>query len=187
MRNACSWFVSKTAFVVFSFVSTGVWAGASHDGHEGHSSAQAQMPIGQQGKAGEVTRTIEVDLFDNYFEPEQIAVSAGETIRFKLNNEGALVHEFSLGTPAMHEASQDMMKMMVDHGVIQGGTLNRERMAMDMGNGHTMAHDDPGSVLLAPGETAELVWQFGQPTTLEFACNVPGHYQAGMVGDVEFK
>ncbi len=48
-----------------------------------------------------------------------------------------------------------------------------------------MKHDDPNSVLLEPGKTAEIVWTFNETTSLEFACNVPGHYQAGMVGDLD--
>lgn len=52
----------------------------------------------------------------------------------------------------------------------------------DMGHGGEMKHDDPNSVLVEPGKTAELTWTFAKATDLEFACNVPGHYQAGMVG-----
>ena len=48
--------------------------------------------------------------------------------------------------------------------------------------GHGMKHDDPNSVLVEPGKTAELTWTFSKATSLEFACNIPGHYQAGMVG-----
>ncbi|MDX1755507.1 MAG: plastocyanin/azurin family copper-binding protein [Marinobacter sp.] len=158
------------------------FAGGSHDG--GHGQA---TPIGEPGYAGDVTRTIAVVMKDNYFEPEAVNVSPGETVRFSILNEGRLVHEFNIGTPEMHEAHQREMRMMVEHGVIQGGTLNREMMKMDMGNGHTMEHDDPNSVLLAPGETAEIVWTFSAQANLEFACNVPGHYQSGMYGDVEFK
>jgi uncharacterized cupredoxin-like copper-binding protein len=47
---------------------------------------------------------------------------------------------------------------------------------------HGMKHDDPNSVLVEPGKTAELTWTFSKATSLEFACNIPGHYQAGMVG-----
>lgn len=50
-----------------------------------------------------------------------------------------------------------------------------------------MKHDDPNSVLLEPGQSGELIWRFSGDTTLEFACNVPGHYQAGMYGDVRFQ
>jgi uncharacterized cupredoxin-like copper-binding protein len=48
-----------------------------------------------------------------------------------------------------------------------------------------MAHNDPNSILVNPGETRELTWTFSGDAELEFACNMPGHYQAGMVG--EFK
>lgn len=163
-------------------VSAMAYGGGTHGG--GHGQANA---IGGAGNAADVSRTISVVMKDNYFEPEAIDVVPGETVRFEITNEGSLVHEFNIGTADMHEAHQNEMLMMVEHGVIQGGQLNRDMMKMDMGNGHTMAHDDPNSVLLAPGETAEIVWTFSAQTNLEFACNVPGHYQSGMYGDVQFK
>jgi len=45
-----------------------------------------------------------------------------------------------------------------------------------------MTHDDPNVVSLKPGETKTLIWSFKHmtQTKLVFACNVPGHYQAGM-------
>jgi uncharacterized cupredoxin-like copper-binding protein len=33
------------------------------------------------------------------------------------------------------------------------------------------------------GKSAEVVWTFPAEGALEFACNVPGHYAAGMAGD----
>lgn len=50
-----------------------------------------------------------------------------------------------------------------------------------------MEHNDPNSVLIEPGATKELIWTFSKSTGLEFACNVPGHYQSGMVGQFEVK
>jgi uncharacterized cupredoxin-like copper-binding protein len=47
---------------------------------------------------------------------------------------------------------------------------------------HGMSHNDPNSLLLEPGKTGEIVWTFGDATTIEYACNVPGHYDSGMVG-----
>lgn len=152
------------------------------DGH-GHGDSN----IGQPGTAAEASRTVEVVMYDNYYDPEEISVKEGETVRFVIKNEGMLVHEFNIGTAAMHAAHQDEMTMMVEHGVIQGDMINREMMKMDMGNGHTMEHDDPNSVLLEPGETAEVVWTFGTSTDLEFACNVPGHYDAGMTGQIDIQ
>ena len=139
---------------------------------------------GEPGDAQQVSRTIEIVMHDNYFEPEQLSFAAGETVRLKVRNEGALVHEFNIGTTAMHEAHQGQMQMMVEHGVIQGDHLNHERMKMDMGGGHTMEHNHANSLLLEPGQEAELVWTFARSDSLEFACNVPGHYQAGMVGGI---
>ena len=142
--------------------------------------------IGQPGKAKEVTRTLAVVMNDNYYEPENLVVNEGETIRFSLSNNGKQVHEFNIGTAAMHKGHQKEMMMMVQHGIIQGGKLNRDMMKMDMGNGQTMEHNDPNSILLAPGESGEIIWAFNQKADLEFACNVPGHYEAGMSGKVEF-
>ncbi|MBC7183988.1 MAG: cupredoxin domain-containing protein [Marinobacter sp.] len=164
---------------VMSMSATAFAAGA-HGG--GHGAAN-----GKPGEASDVSRTITVEMHDNYYEPESIAVKPGQTVRFVVENKGSLVHEFNIGTPAMHEAHQDEMQMMVEHGVIQGGQLNEEMMNMDMGNGHSMKHDDPNSVLLEPGQSKEVIWKFTEKANVEFACNVPGHYQAGMYGEVNFK
>lgn len=40
-------------------------------------------------------------------------------------------------------------------------------------------------VSVAPGESGELVWRFDRPGTVAFACLVPGHFEAGMRGEIE--
>ena len=167
------------AGVALSMSANALAAGA-HGGGHGASS-------GEPGKASEAGRTITVEMYDNYYEPEAIEVKPGETVRFVVENKGNLVHEFNIGTPEMHETHQKEMMMMVEHGVIQGGKLNHHMMDMDMGNGHSMKHDDPNSVLLEPGQSKEVVWKFSDKGNIEFACNVPGHYQSGMYGDVNFE
>ena len=57
-------------------------------------------------------------------------------------------------------------------------------MKMDMGGGKTMDHSDPNSILLEPGKSGEVIWEFSESGKLEFACNVPGHYDAGMMGPI---
>lgn len=159
---------------------TAALAAGSHQGGHGH------VEFGVPGDTAEVSRTIRVDLEDTYFEPERIQIKAGETIRFVLKNNGQLVHEFNIGTPHMHAEHQKEMEMMVDHGVLEADKINHEMMKMDMGDGTTMEHDDPNSALLEPGGEAEIIWKFAKPLELEFACNVPGHYDAGMAGTLEF-
>ncbi len=163
-------------------LASGAYAAGDHAG--GHHGGNA---TGEPGKSENVSRTVDVTMRDNYYEPESISVKPGETIRFQVANEGALVHEFNIGTADMHEAHQEEMQMMVEHGVLKGDHIDHDMMEMDMGNGHSMKHDDPNSVLMEPGETREIVWKFTEATDLEFACNVPGHYQAGMYGDIKFE
>lgn len=140
--------------------------------------------IGKAGKASTVTRTVNIQLHDNYYDPEVINVKQGETIRFVVANKGELVHEFAIATSEMHQAHQDKMQMMVDHGVLEAFRINKEAAkAMQASMGHGM-HDEPNSVLLEPGKSGEVIWTFPASGKLEFACNVPGHYEAGMVGDI---
>ena len=177
--------MSASKFMVvaaFLSISAPVLAAVGHDNVHGHGAAS-----GEPGKTLEASRTITVEMYDMYYEPESISVKQGETVRFVVENKGNLVHEFNIGTPEMHEGHQKEMMMMVEHGVIQGGKINHDMMEMDMGNGQPMKHDDPNSVLLEPGKSQEVIWTFSDKGDIEFACNVPGHYQAGMYGDVNFE
>ncbi|WP_344809256.1 cupredoxin domain-containing protein [Allohahella marinimesophila] len=163
-------------------ISATAFAAGNHGGGHGNGASN-----GEPGKTSEGIRSITVEMHDNYYEPEAIEVKLGETVRFVVKNKGDLVHEFNIGTPVMHTGHQKKMMMMVEHGVIQGGKLNHDMMKMNMGNGHSMKHDDPNSVLLEPGQSQEIVWKFTEKGNIEFACNVPGHYQAGMYGEVNFR
>lgn len=167
--------VALLAGVAAGAAATTAWADPGH----------GTIDFGQPGTAAEVDRTIEVVLGDNFFEPQQISVQEGETIRFVLSNEGELLHEFNIGTAAMHAAHQEEMMTMMEHGMITATGINGEMMGMDHGGTGMMVHDDPNSVLIAPGETETIIWTFAGATDLEFACNVPGHYQAGMFGRVQ--
>ena len=47
-----------------------------------------------------------------------------------------------------------------------------------------MAHKHENSLLLEPKEKGEIIWKFSSSAKLEIACNVPGHYEAGMVAKI---
>ncbi|WP_205574748.1 cupredoxin domain-containing protein [Indioceanicola profundi] len=158
---------------------------------QGHTPGDA---VGQTAKATQATRTVEVEMGDIFYEPASIQVKPGETVRFVVKNTGELLHEFNIGTAAMHAAHQKEMAMMAEHGMLTPTGMNHDMKNMDHSNmpgmDHgamgDMKHDDPNSVLVEPGKSAELTWTFPETTTLEFACNVPGHYEAGMVGKIDF-
>ncbi len=178
----------RAVFAALAFMATSMLstipanAAGSHEGGHGHGHGAA---VGAPGEAARVSRTVNVTMRDNYFEPESITVAPGETVRFVVANAGEFVHEFNIGTADMHREHQKEMMMMVEHEVLMPDRIDRQaaaRMQQTMGHG---MHDDANSVLLEPGKTAELVWTFpaGSETTIEFGCNVPGHYEAGMVGE----
>ncbi|MBL4613278.1 MAG: cupredoxin domain-containing protein [Magnetovibrio sp.] len=170
--------------VAVSLAASQTWAAGVHgDGHGGG----AKSSTGKQGNISEVTRTIEIKMFDNYYEPENLNIKKGETIRFAIKNMGDYVHEFNIGTASMHEAHQQEMVLMMEHGALEVDKINYDLMKMDMGNGVTMEHNDPNSVLLEPGKTGEVIWKFTNKSALQFACNVPGHYESGMAGELSFK
>ncbi len=152
-------------------------------------SSEHSYSFGHASPAAEATRTIEVTLGDMYFQPPSLQVKAGETVHIVLSNKGQLLHEFNLGDAAMHAEHQQEMLKMQQSGMLQPTGMNHAAMdmshgAMDMSPG-AMKHDAPNSVLVEPGKTAELTWTFTKVSDLQFACNIPGHYQAGMVGKVE--
>ncbi|ROM91017.1 plastocyanin/azurin family copper-binding protein [Pseudomonas brassicacearum] len=150
--------------------------------------------FGTPAPAAKATRSVEIVMSDMSFTPKTLDIKAGETVRFVLINKGQLLHEFNLGDAAMHAAHQQEMLKMQQSGMLTPTTMKSASMdhgsmaGMDhnsmpgMDHGASMKHDDPNSVLIEPGKTAELTWTFKKAGNLEFACNIPGHYQAGMVG-----
>lgn len=153
--------------------------GHAHGGHGGHGDAQnshaMNAAVGEKGDPDDVQRSINVTMKDNSYAPMSITVSKGETVRFIVQNTGELVHEFNIGLAEMHKSHQAEMMAMADSGALEADRIVNAKM------GH-MKHDDPNSVLLEPGKTGEVIWKFGTSGDIQFACNVPGHYEAGMHG-----
>ncbi|WP_169566350.1 cupredoxin domain-containing protein [Sneathiella limimaris] len=183
-KNLLAAVPSVALFALAGFGQSLALAAGSHGGDDHH--GKKAMAIGEPGEAANVSRTIEITLGDNFFEPEALSLKKGETVRFVIRNKGDFVHEFNIGTAIMHSAHQEEMAMMMEHGAIEPDRINHDKMKMDMGGGHMMSHDDPNSVLLEPGKEAEIIWNFSSDAALEFACNLPGHYQSGMVGNFQF-
>jgi len=50
-----------------------------------------------------------------------------------------------------------------------------------------MEHDEPYMAHVDPGETGEIGWRFTQAGTFHFACLIPGHFEAGMIGKLVVK
>ncbi len=179
--NSRRLFIHATAVTTLLTVATPAFAGP------GHGKGAGAIETGQPGNAADVSRDINVIMRDNLYEPAQIAVKAGETVRFKVVNKGEILHEFNLGTKIMHAAHQKEMMTMMENGMLEVDRINHEKMKMDHGGGKGMSHDDPNSILVEPGKSDEVIWKFTKEVKMEFACNIPGHYESGMVGPIKFK
>ena len=143
--------------------------------------ASSMKMIGEKGKLSEVNRTIEIKMYDNYYEPKEISIKKGETIKFIVYNYGELVHEFNIATKEMHIKHQPEMMKMVEHQILLADKIDKKKMKEMAKKDHSMGHSHSNSVLLEPNQSAELIWKFSTDINLEAACNVPGHYQSGMV------
>jgi len=133
------------------------------------------MGGGRPGDAARAGRTIEVVAADNSFSLKSLQVKDCETIRFVVRNEGLDPHEFLIGTAQEHAEHLREMKAMIDAQKKPGG--HAPSMAME-------AHNN--GVTVEPGNTASFVWTFARTDHLEFACDMPGHYEDGMHGPIAF-
>ena len=147
--------------------------------------ADKNMKIGTKGKENEVSRTIKVVMYDNYYEPSSFQIKSGETIKFEVENAGMLVHEFNIANKMMHMKHQPEMIKMVENEILLADSIDKEKMKKMAKMDKAMAHSHSNSVLLEPKQKGEIIWKFDNAVNIEVACNVPGHYQVGMIAKVD--
>ena len=122
---------------------------------------QKDWGIAADAKAAK--RTVIFTMSDSMrFTPDTLTVKQGETVRLVVRNDGAVLHEFVLGTK----------KELDEHAAL-------------MVKFPTMEHDEPYMAHVPVGKTGEIVWTFNRAGDFDFACLIAGHYQAGMVGTVK--
>ena len=144
-----------TKAVLLGLFSSTLMAGGIHN----HSHDNMKFSVGEPGK-GTPDRIILVSMQDTMrfdFAPDLGDLKQGETIEFHLRNDGSIRHEFSIGN------AEDQVK----HAIM-------------MQKNPGMKHEDPNTVSLLPGESTTLAWKFMGTDTVVFACNIPGHFEAGM-------
>ena len=142
--------------------------------------------IGEKGKLSEVTRVIEIKMYDNFYEPNEIKVKKGETIKFKVYNFGEFVHEFNIATKEMHLKHQPEMMKLVENEILLANKIDKKKMKEMGKKDHSMSHSHSNSVLLEPNQNGEIIWKFNTEAKLEAACNIPGHYETGMIAKIKY-
>ena len=141
--------------------------------------------LGKKGNPSEVEKVIKVKMYDNYYEPKKFKVKKNQTIKFIVYNYGELVHEFNIATKEMHLKHQPEMMRMVENEILLADRIDKKKMKELSKKDHSMSHSHSNSVLLEPNEIGEIIWKFNTDTKLEVACNVPGHYEVGMIADIK--
>jgi uncharacterized cupredoxin-like copper-binding protein len=138
-------------------------------GQPGHSHSHSEFSAGQPGDPKKPARIVMVTMRETedgkmIYVPNKVDVKRGEQIRFIITNAGEIPHEFTLAS-----------------------VEDNLRHAEEMKKNPEMEHDDPNSKTIQPKKKAEIVWRFSKAGSFEFACLIPGHREAGMIGTVGVK
>jgi uncharacterized cupredoxin-like copper-binding protein len=146
-------------------IAAGLALGAAAFAHGGPAGPvrKEQKPWGIAADAKAGQRTIDVQMLDTMrFTPDRIELRQGDTVRLRITNRGAMLHEFVLGT----------QRQLDEHAAL-------------MARFPEMEHDEPYMAHVPPGQTREIVWSFNRAGDFDFACLIAGHYQAGMKGKLK--
>jgi len=149
----------ETKSVTVTFDGDGPYAFACHEpGHFEHGMVGYIQVVGPGAPTvgtKDNPRVVWMNMDDSLmFMPDSVTVTKGETIRFVLTNSGDVTHEFQVG-PADMVAADDV------DGV------------------RTLEADE-----LVAGSTVALEYTFDGDGPYAFACHEPGHYEAGMHGEI---
>ena len=111
------------------------------------------------GGRSEPVTTLDVDMTDHKFTPNEFTVPAGAEITINLMNSGTQNHEFRVfGAKADEDVAKDEKSTKY------------------------------WSAILAPGESKSLSFTApSEPGSYTIKCSAPGHAQAGMVGTLHVK
>ncbi len=119
------------------------------------------------GGNAEETTAITVTVNEFSFDPNPITVTAGTPVEITLVNKGSVEHDFVIETIPVKDVSTE--------GAMDSHEMSAGHQEFDL---HTST---------AAGETSVLRFTPTQPGTYQIICSVPGHKEAGMIGELIVK
>lgn len=138
------------------------------EGMGGHEHEAPSFAFGHPAPDATPDRVIEINALDSMsYDPSDVSIEAGSTVKFVVTNKGEIAHAWAI----------DTVEEQVEH------EEGMDNVDMDM----MMTHMDgePNGFVLKPGETKSLIWTFTKGGDIQYACHLPGHYGAGMHGAVK--
>lgn len=120
--------------------------------------------VGMPAKGAKPDKVVHVILGDDMtikFKKD-VKIEPNDVVQFVVMNTGKINHEFTIGSAKEQLEHREMMK-----------TMSGDHM-----------HDSGNSVTVEPGKAKQLLWHFHGDNKIEFACNIPGHAEAGMTKNI---
>ncbi len=133
-----------------------------------HSNMQGMVgmsAVGMPANGSKPDKVVHVILSDDMkitFKKE-VKIEPNDIVQFVVMNTGKIEHEFAIGSEKEQLEHREMMKNMT------GGHM----------------HDSGNAVTVEPGKAKQILWHFHGDSNVEFACNIPGHAEAGMVKKIK--
>lgn len=130
------------------------------------SGMEGMSAVGMPAKGAKPDKVVQVLLADDMSITLKgnTDIKPDDVVQFVVMNTGKIDHEFSIGSHEEQLKHREMMR------------------SMSMSDGHE--HDMGSAVTVKPGKAKQLMWHFHGESKVEFACNIPGHAEAGMIKKV---
>lgn len=132
--------------------------------HSNMMNMEGMSAVGMPANGAKPDKVVHVILTDDMrinFKKE-VTIEPNDVVQFVVMNVGKIDHEFSIGSMEEQLKHREMMRTMTGH----------------------HEHDSGSTVTVKPGKAKQLIWHFHGDKNVEFACNIPGHAEAGMVKSV---
>ncbi|PFG58319.1 hypothetical protein ATG66_0861 [Vibrio sp. ES.051] len=133
--------------------------------HSGMQGMTGMSAVGMPANGAKPDKVVHVLLTDDMkitFKKD-VNIEPDDVVQFVVMNTGKINHEFTIGSATEQLKHREMMKNI---------------------SGNHM-HDSGNAVTVEPGKAKQLLWHFHGDNKVEFACNIPGHAEAGMVNKIE--
>lgn len=168
MAKSVNKFACAAGACVYTIVAATSASYADAGDRNEHKTAVVSNPYGKPGNPSAVRKFVFLNATDMKFSKKTLKFRRGQTVKFILRNKGEQDHEMTLGDAATQAAHRREMAKAVEKG-------------KDLGH---HGHENPNAIFVKPGASKTLIWEFSKAGVFEFACNIPGHAEAGMKGTI---
>ena len=130
---------------------------------DGMMNMEGMSEVGMPAQGAKPDKVVHVLLSDDMkitFK-NKVDIEPNDVVQFVVMNTGKIDHEFSIGSASEQLEHREMMKNMGNH-----------------------AHDLGSTVTVKSGKAKQMLWHFHGDNQVEFACNIPGHAEAGMAKSI---